>query len=108
MGNAVKFTETGSVVLETKVRKIEGKDVEIQFSVTDTGVGVPEDAQQKIFESFSQEDSSNTRKYGGSGLGLAISRKLAEAMQGSIQVESRRGVGSRFVVTIPFGKAVDG
>ncbi|RQD69136.1 MAG: PAS domain S-box protein [Tindallia sp. MSAO_Bac2] len=102
MGNAIKFTETGSVLLESKLHKKTGENAEIEFSVRDTGIGVSEDAQQMIFESFNQADNSNTRKYGGSGLGLTISKKLAEAMGGSIRMESNAGKGSCFTIVIPF------
>jgi signal transduction histidine kinase len=98
-GNAVKFTEKGEVVLTVeKSRKKE----ELLFSVRDTGVGIPPDRINALFQSFSQADSSTTRRYGGTGLGLAISRRLVEMMGGNIQVQSEGipGKGSTFSFTI--------
>ncbi len=98
-GNAVKFTEKGEVVLT--VEKSSKKD-ELLFSVRDTGVGIPPDRINTLFQSFSQADSSTTRRYGGTGLGLAISRRLVEMMGGNIQVQSEGipGKGSTFSFTI--------
>ncbi|NGZ05661.1 MAG: response regulator [Magnetococcales bacterium] len=103
--NAVKFTEKGEVAIAT--RCLDGQDgaVWLEFSVRDTGIGMTPEQMDKLFQEFSQADSSTTRKHGGTGLGLAISRRLVEMMGGRIQVESRLGVGSRFVCTIPFGRA---
>jgi signal transduction histidine kinase/DNA-binding response OmpR family regulator len=98
LSNAVKFTEKGEVVLSVKKGKTEN---ELLFSVRDTGIGVPADRMSKLFESFSQADSSTTRKYGGTGLGLAISKRLAEMMGGSMWAESTgSGKGSTFFFTI--------
>ncbi len=98
LSNAVKFTEKGEVVLSVKKGKT---DHELLFSVRDTGIGVPADRMSKLFESFSQADSSTTRKYGGTGLGLAISKRLAEMMGGSMWAESTgAGKGSNFFFTI--------
>jgi two-component system sensor histidine kinase/response regulator len=101
--NAVKFTEEGHVLLEVKKTGTPAEGiVEVQFSVTDTGIGIPEDMLSKIFESFTQTDSSTTRQFGGTGLGLAISRNLVEMMGGAIWAESRPGEGSRFHFRMSF------
>ncbi len=97
IGNAIKFSETGSVTLS-----IRPGDGTLTFSVSDTGIGIPIENQALIFESFTQADSSITRKYGGTGLGLAISRQLVELMSGRIWVESEVGRGSTFSFTLPF------
>jgi CheY-like chemotaxis protein/signal transduction histidine kinase len=96
LGNALKFTDRGEVVLSVAVAE-NGKDnALIRFAVKDTGVGISPEAQSRIFDSFSQADGSTTRKYGGTGLGLTISRQLAEAMGGKMGVESQPRVGSTF------------
>src|ERR671919_44693 len=101
--NAVKFTEEGEVVLTASAERPDG-DVRdrfrLHFAVRDTGIGIPEDRMERLFESFSQVDLSTTRRYGGTGLGLAISKRLAEAMGGEMWVESRVGEGSTFHFTI--------
>jgi PAS domain S-box-containing protein len=99
VGNAIKFTEHGEVVVS--VLSVRGPDpVTLQVEVRDTGIGIPADRLQAIFEQFVQADHSTTRKYGGNGLGLAISARLVEMMGGRLQVYSEIGVGSRFVFTI--------
>jgi hypothetical protein len=103
VNNAVKFTESGAVLLAVAVVPDEGRDAVLEFSVTDTGVGVSGDEQQRIFEAFEQADGSVTRKFGGTGLGLAISRQLVELMHGSMGLESEAGRGSRFSIRIPAG-----
>jgi len=103
VGNAIKFTERGEVVLRASVESVAGKDAILHFSVTDTGMGIPPEKQQRIFEAFAQADSSTTRKYGGTGLGLAICKQLAELMGGRIWVESKVGRGSTFHFTARFG-----
>ncbi len=97
LGNAIKFTEQGSVSLSLR----PGRAGEVTFTIADTGIGIPADKLGTIFEAFSQEDSSITRRYGGTGLGLTISARLVDAMQGRIWVESTPGEGSRFHVCLP-------
>nr|WP_241399971.1 ATP-binding protein [Clostridium beijerinckii] len=107
VSNAVKFTESGFVII--KVRKINKSknQYEIQFVVEDVGIGISRDEMQHLFKSFSQVDGSITRKYGGTGLGLSISKKLVELMGGNIEVESEKGVGSKFYFAIKLEKAMD-
>ena len=100
LNNAIKFTDKGEVVIHIQARKVEKNLHELFFSIRDTGIGIPADKMDKLFESFSQVDSSTTRKYGGSGLGLVISRELAEKMGGKMWVESKEGEGSTFFFTI--------
>jgi PAS domain S-box-containing protein len=96
LNNAVKFTERGEVVLTVDAEPLSEGGHRVHFAVRDTGIGIPPERVDTLFESFSQVDSSTTRRYGGTGLGLAISRRLAEAMRGRIWVESRPGEGSTF------------
>jgi signal transduction histidine kinase/CheY-like chemotaxis protein len=103
VGNAVKFTAQGEVVLRVEKQEETDKIVILHFSVTDTGVGIPPDKQHSIFEGFTQADNSTTRKFGGTGLGLTISSRLVEAMGGSIWVESKAGSGSTFHFNARFG-----
>jgi len=100
IGNAVKFTERGSVTTEVGWRAVEGEQVELVASVRDTGIGIPADILPSLFERFKQADSGIARRYGGSGLGLAISRGLIDLMGGRIDVETEVGVGSTFRVTV--------
>src|ERR671914_1246491 len=102
VGNAIKFTEQGSVVIRVETVRETAKDVTMRLAVSDTGVGISQDAQSRIFDEFSQADGSTTRKHGGSGLGLAISKQLVEMMGGSIQVQSTLGAGSTFSFTARF------
>src|SRR5687767_7132076 len=96
VGNAIKFTEQGSVVIGVASVEQTAKHVTMRFDVTDTGVGISQEAKSRIFDEFAQADGSTTRKHGGSGLGLAISKQLVEMMGGTIHVESALGTGSTF------------
>jgi len=102
IGNAIKFTETGEIVIEVKAPASAGDPVKLAFAVADTGIGIPPEKLESIFGSFTQVDSSTTRKYGGTGLGLTISKKLVEIMGGRIWVESSEGEGSTFKFDIEF------
>lgn len=105
VGNAIKFTEAGRVRLECAPVQIAGKTVEIRFCVSDTGIGLSPAQQSRLFQAFSQADSSTTRKHGGTGLGLSISWKLVQAMGGTLIVESELGVGACFAFSLRFGLA---
>ena len=103
IGNAVKFTDKGEIVVHAKKEGEEGGEVKLRFTVSDTGIGIPEDRQRAIFEAFTQADGSSTRKYGGTGLGLSISSQLVAMMGGQIWVKSKPGEGSTFGFTATFG-----
>lgn len=105
IGNAIKFTEHGEVALEVTVDQVTEGSIFLRFSVRDTGIGVPPDKQQAIFEAFSQADVSTTRRFGGTGLGLAICARLVQLMDGRIWLESTPGVGSVFSFTARLGVA---
>jgi PAS domain S-box-containing protein len=103
VGNAIKFTDAGEVVLEVECLSRTDTDAEIAVFVRDTGIGIPADKRSTIFGHFEQADSSTTRRFGGSGLGLAIVRRLVELMGGSVDVESEVGRGSTFRFTVRLG-----
>ena len=96
LSNAIKFTEKSCVTVNSSAHKISDQMYEIEFSVTDTGVGIPDEVKNKLFQSFSQVDASTTRKFGGTGLGLAITKGICEKMGGKIWVDSKAGIGSTF------------
>lgn len=100
VGNAIKFTEQGEIQVRASLTALQDEVATIQFSVSDTGIGIPQDRLNRLFKSFSQADASTTRKYGGTGLGLAICKKIVHHMGGDIWVESEVGKGSTFHFTI--------
>ncbi len=102
-GNAVKFTKKGEVVIRAQLAWKDSAEAAVKFTVADTGIGIPPEKQQRIFEAFSQADMSTTREYGGTGLGLSISARLVHLMGGAIELESEPEKGSRFFFTIRFG-----
>ncbi|EMI15792.1 multi-sensor hybrid histidine kinase [Rhodopirellula maiorica SM1] len=102
LSNAIKFTEQGEIVLRAECQSQSNRDTTILFSISDTGIGIPASRLDRLFQSFSQVDSSVNRKYGGSGLGLSICKAIVEKMDGEIGVDSREGVGSRFWFTANF------
>ncbi len=104
VGNAVKFTEHGSVEVRVAAGdKVSESRREIVFTVSDTGIGIPEEKQLLLFQAFTQVDDSNTRRHGGTGLGLAISKEIVERMGGTISLASREGEGSTFSFSVPLG-----
>ncbi len=102
VGNAIKFTEQGEVEVDVDLQSSGEDSVDLQVSVRDTGIGIPPDRQQAVFESFSQADASTNRRFGGTGLGLTISTQLVELMNGRIWVESEVGTGTTFYFTARF------
>ncbi|MEW6271495.1 MAG: ATP-binding protein [Thermodesulfobacteriota bacterium] len=104
VGNAVKFTEQGEIALEAALVDQSATAATVRISVKDTGIGIPQDRQAAVFESFTQVDDSSTRNHGGTGLGLTICRELTQLMGGSIELVSKPGEGSEFRVVLPFGK----
>ena len=104
IGNALKFTERGEISVAAAIVSENENEVMVRLAVTDTGIGISQERQAAIFESFTQADGTSTRKYGGTGLGLTICKQIAELLGGSISVESEAGVGSVFAVVIPLAK----
>ncbi len=104
-GNAVKFTEKGEVLVRTELEQEAGDQVVLRFTVKDTGIGMSQNEIDKLFQPFTQADTSITRKFGGTGLGLTISKRIVEMMGGKIRVESAVGMGSKFTFTAHFQKA---
>src|SRR6202008_3048943 len=101
VSNSLKFTEQGEIFLGVRLLRTEPDgQIELLFEVRDTGIGIEPDKLERLFKSFTQVDSSTTRKYGGTGLGLAISEKLVELMGGHFTVDSKPGEGSTFAFTI--------
>lgn len=108
IGNAVKFTELGEVAVQVDLEQKASafaRSESVLFTIRDTGIGIPEDKVNRLFQSFSQVDASHTRKFGGTGLGLALCKRLAEGMGGSVRVESKEGEGSTFFLSLPFLRA---
>jgi len=103
--NSIKFTSQGSVTLSVHVKRETADTVDINFVITDTGIGIEEEVRKKLFKPFSQADSSTARRYGGTGLGLTICKSLVELMRGGIKLESSLGLGTRASFWIPFKKA---
>jgi PAS domain S-box-containing protein len=105
VGNAIKFTAQGEIVIDVRQIHRGQNHVALEFSVKDTGIGIPKDKQREIFDAFHQADSSMSRRFGGTGLGLSISMRLVTLMGGTMEVKSEEGVGSQFVFTARFGLA---
>ena len=99
LGNAIKFTHKGEVAVDVELESESENEIYLHFSIKDTGIGIPKEKQQKIFNAFEQADGSTTRKYGGTGLGLAVSTQLVQMMGGQIWLESEEGTGSTFHFT---------
>jgi signal transduction histidine kinase/CheY-like chemotaxis protein len=107
VGNALKFTDQGSVVLSVDLTSLDGTNARLHFSVADTGIGIPLDAQKRLFQPFSQADSSFARRHGGAGLGLAICRKLVALMGGELGLSSQTGAGSTFHFDLTYTQSLD-
>lgn len=107
VGNSIKFTEHGEIYVYVKAELLPGQSVKLYFTVRDTGLGIPKDKLDTIFQAFEQVDSSSTRKFGGAGLGLAVSSQLCQMMGGEIWVESELGQGSVFYFTVTMKQSTD-
>ncbi len=105
INNAIKFTERGEIGISIRIENQSGPDHIVRFAVSDTGIGLTEEQMKKLFQAFTQADSSTTRRYGGSGLGLTICQRLVELMGGKIHVESQIGRGSEFIFILPMRRA---
>jgi PAS domain S-box-containing protein len=103
VGNAIKFTSEGNIKVSVTISQQTENKIWIQFEVKDSGIGIPLSQQSKIFESFTQANTDTTRKYGGTGLGLAITKNLVQLQNGTIGIESEVGIGTSFIVKIPYG-----
>ena len=108
VGNAIKFTDKGQVSIRADMLPGDHEQGILRFEVSDTGIGISQENQQKIFEAFTQADSSTTKEYGGTGLGLTISRQIVELMGGNISISSQPGMGSSFWFTVPLTQPVEG
>ena len=106
VGNSIKFTDTGEVVVRARLESSDAESFQVQFQVSDTGIGIPKDKMGSLFTNFGQLDGSFTRKVGGAGLGLAISKRIVERMGGAIGVDSSPGQGSTFSFTVRLGRSV--
>ncbi len=102
IGNAIRYTEKGGITVRAAIKETNFNQIRFTCEIIDTGIGIPEDKIDKIFDKFSQADTSTTRKYGGTGLGLTITKQLVEMMGGKIGVESKEGDGTTFWIQIPF------
>ncbi len=107
VGNAIKFTEQGEVVVDVNPARVTNESAELHVTVRDTGIGIPIEKQEKVFEAFSQVDASTTRRFGGTGLGLTISTRLVEMMGGRVWLESEPGVGTTFHFIVNLKVAAD-
>ena len=107
VGNAIKFSEQGDVRLRLEVHKQDAYRIELRVEIEDQGIGIPQDEHERLFNMFEQAEASTTRRYGGAGLGLAISRRLVEAMGGSIGLRSEPGKGSVFWFVVPLAKSAE-
>lgn len=105
VGNAIKFTPIGEIVISANTLEIDDAHTALTINVQDSGIGIPEDNQAKLFDAFTQEDASTTRRFGGTGLGLSITKKLCKLLSGDIHVKSTIGKGSTFTVTLELNTA---